>query len=485
MRSIRVEVLRAREAQPAWAAKPLSDRLRVLRLLRHALATRADEFVAAVDRGRQRAPGETIAAEVLPMAEAVRFLEKHARAILAPERWPASPFPLWLKGVELEIRRDPLGVVLIVGPSNYPLMLPGIQAVQALVAGNSVILKPGTGGLPAMEVFRGALLAAGLDSNLCRVLGESPEDAKAAVHEGVDKVFLTGSAATGREVLSQLASRLIPAVMELSGCDAVFVREDADLELTVRGLVFGLRLNAGATCIGPRRVIVHRHCAEELQSQLIRALETGPHSNLEGTLAGRVRDLVTEATDKGAVLLSGVIERDNVRGPLLVGRATPAMRLLQEDVPAPVLSLQVVDSDEEALAVASSCPYALGASVFGSEREAQRLARRVRAGAVVVNDVIAPTAHPRLAFGGRGWSGFGVTRGREGLLEMTTLKAICVRHGRWRPHFDAPDTLTGDLLKNYLVASHGATLRERIRAAVSCLRLARRRGSMGGFEGKR
>src|SRR5581483_6232963 len=142
----------------------------------------------------------------------------------------------------------------------------------------------------------------------------------------------------------------------------------------------------------------------------------------------------------------------------------------------PLVALVPIRDDDEALAVAAHCPYALGATVFGAEPGASALAGRVHAGVVVVNDVIAPTADPRLPFGGRGRSGFGVTRGAEGLLEMTALKAVCVRRGKWHPHLEPEQPGDTTLFLAYLRAAHGGRLRDRIAGWWSLLRQLIRRG---------
>lgn len=136
------------------------------------------------------------------------------------------------------------------------------------------------------------------------------------------------------------------------------------------------------------------------------------------------------------------------------------MPLLKEDVFGPVLSLVPVSNVEEALHAAGQCPHALGATIFGDEQQARTLAGRVRAVVVVVNDVIVPTADPRLPFGGRGRSGYGVTRGAEGLLEMTVLKVIAVRRGRTRWHLSQPEFTDEELVRRYIEAAHGATWKQ-------------------------
>ena len=389
-----------------WAA-PLGERLRAVRALRHGIAADGGRLA----RSTGRPVSEVLPAEIVPLADACRFLEREAPRLLSPRRLGPSGRPAWLFGVESEVRREPLGRVLVIAPCNYPVFLPGVQTVQALAAGNAVLWKPGRGGTAAAQAFAEIAAGAGVPEGVLTILSEEPEAAREAIAAGVDKVLLTGSAETGREVLSELAGRLIPATMELSGDDPLFVLPGADLDRVARAIRFGRTLNGGDTCIAPRRVLV-------LEDQL-----------------------------------SALRER--------LGPGIPIL---------PVSSIG------EALAEAGRSPYALGASVFGPEAEAVALAGRIRAGVVVVNDVIVPTADPRLPFGGRGESGFGVTRGAEGLLELTVPKVIAVRRARRLFHLEDPDPRDGDLFLSYLTLAHAGGIGARLRGAASLLRALARRG---------
>jgi len=466
-------LLAARLAQVRWSATPLAGRLEVIRRARHLIAEHGLRLAAASAEGRGRPAAEALTAEVLPLAGACRFLERDATRLLAPRPLSLWTRPLWLMGVGAEVRRVPFGVVLIIGPGNYPLLLPGVQLVQALAAGNAVLLKPAPVSAAPMRVLVELLAQAGLDVSLVTLLPDSTEAAQAALAAGVDKVIFTGSAATGEKILAQLAPRLTPATMELSGCDAVFVRADADLDLVVRCLAFGLKFNAGATCLGPRRVFVHRSIATELEGRLAQAF---PGNNARGQTLERIRPLVSEALAAGAHVVTGALHSNNtITLPLILAAVPPDAALLREDVFAPVLSLITVNSDDEALTFNHTCPYALGATVFSRDKDAARaLATRIRAGGVVINDMIAPTVDPRLPFGGRDRSGFGVTRGEEGLLEMTVPKVITWNRARWRPHLDDTVMADADLFQAFLEFSYGPW-RKRWTALVKLVRLGWRR----------
>ena len=409
-----------------WAATPVADRLAVIRRARRLVAREALALAGTLER----TAADTLVAEVLPLAEAARFLERRAARILAPVRLRRGR-PLWLLGVRAEIRREPCGVVLILAPGNYPLFLPGAQALQALAAGNGVCVKPAPGCSAPMYALAAILGRAGLPNGVLHVLDE--RSGATAVQAGFDRIVLTGSAETGRRVLAAAAATLTPAAMELSGADAVFVLPGADLGLVARCLCYGLRLNGGATCIAPRRVFVPRESAASLEAQVLALLPDIPDAAVPPGVAARLAALVQDARDAGARVAAGGPGR-----PVVLADADPGMALLQADVFAPWFALVPVDSTSAALAAAEACPYALGASIFGPEAEARRVAGLVRAGSVCINDLIVPTADPRLPFGGRGSSGFGTTRGAEGLLEMTVAKAVSTRRGRFRPHLDAP-----------------------------------------------
>ncbi len=448
------EVALVRQAQRRWAAKSVRERLKVVRRFRELLA---DNSLALADQTNSHSRAEVLSAQVLPLADACRFLQQESEHVLAPRHPGKTSRPAWLGGVKLTIHREPLGLILVIAPSNYPIFLPGVQTLQALVAGNAVILKPGRGGQPAAQTLAKLFAGAGLDPRLLSILPEAPEAATAALTAGVDKVVFTGSAATGRALLKNMAPHLVPGILELAGCDAVFIREDADVDRAAKALAFGLRLNGSATCIAPRRVFVQRSTAAELESRLAQLMVDLPGVPVEPTLAARLCTLAQEAIKDGARLVTGKLEATAILKPLVLADVPPAAQLLREDLFAPVLALVPVADDGEALSLAAICPYALGATVFGrNTKTAYALARQVRAGLVIINDMIAPSADPRVSFGGRGESGFGVTRGVEGLLELTAVKAIASQRSRRPRHLEQPMAGDEELFRAYIAFAHGS-----------------------------
>ena len=405
---VRDEALKTlRGAQHGWAQVSMERRLSSVRAFRRLLAAGGGDMAELI---RRRA-ADTLSAEVIPLAEAARFLELSGARILRSATTATKGRPGWLRGVEIVVHREPHGVVLVIGPGNYPLFLPGVQALQALVAGNAVIWKPGTGGKPVADFMAALLVKAGLPRELMLVSDDSIESGRQWLSAGVDKVVMTGSVESGRKVLKQCAEIPVPATVELSGWDACFVFPGADLQRAARALAFGLNLNGGTTCIAPRRVFVH------------------------SSISDAFRDMLTATPTDG-------------------------------------LSIMIVPSVEAAIDAANQCCYALGASIFADSATARALARRVRAGVVVVNDMIVPTADPRLSFGGRRWSGFGKTRGEEGLLEMTVSKSVVTQTARRLRHLEPAHPRAKEIFEAYLLLRHGGGLPNRMRAMGKLCRAA-------------
>ena len=478
----------ARSIQPVWARLPLTDKLYLVRKLRHLVAEHAEELASAAVRAWSRPVSEVLSSEVVPLAEAYRFLEQSAGEILSPvclNRWKN---PLWLWGTRSELHREPYGVVLIIGPGNYPLFLPGVQMLQALVAGNAVLVKPGQEGTAAIRVLCRLMAKAGFPKDLVTILPESDAAARAAIASRPDKVVFTGSAATGRLILAQLAQQLTPVTLELSGSDAVIIRADADVDLAVRALVFGLRLNRGATCISPKRVFVAIHLAPLLETRLAAALtesaaklpissaaETGCATGFAGE---RLRCLVDEALSMGAHLVAGDLDSQIAADEPIVLAGVPAeAEILQQDIFGPFLSIVPVKNDRQAIQMANNSPFGLGACIFSRDETAARiLAGELNAGVVTINDLIIPTADARVPFGGRGSSGFGITRGAEGLLELSRPKVVTLTKGSYRPALEPSEPWHQQLFQAYVRAAHGAGITNRMAAVADMIRAVVGRG---------
>ncbi len=441
-----------------WSQASIRARLLILKRTRHNLAQRSEEITAAIPTTLSRTPADTLASELLPLLEAIRFLERNAARILCPRRLGRRGLPFWLAGIDAEIRRVPFGRILVIGPANYPLFLPGVQVMQALAAGNAVTWKPGLGGAPVARIVAEALRRSGLPEGVLTLTEDTIEAAQLALAARPDKVFFTGSGNVGRHLLHQLADTATPSVVELSGNDAVIVLPSADIDRTVAALTFGMRLNGSATCMAPRRILLVDATPARRQlfiDRLQAALSTVPPIPLPTRVQNQLQTLISAATQSGATAIGDPGE------PLLVLNATPDMAIAQADLFAPVLTLIEVHGTAGVLEAQAACPLALTTAIFGDEAPARTLAAQLTVGTITINDLIVPTADPRVPFGGRRASGFGVTRGAEGLLEMTAVKVISARRNRSTRHYEPTGASHAALFRSIITAVHAGRLGQR------------------------
>jgi acyl-CoA reductase-like NAD-dependent aldehyde dehydrogenase len=252
------EVAACRKAQQAWSRLAVRDRLRPVRELRHRLAGRADDLFAAVEADVGRPPVEVLGTELLPAAATLKFLEREAARVLAPRKVPGRLRPTWLLGCRDAVYRRPWGVVGVIGTWNYPVYLNVGPVALALVAGNGVLWKPSENAPRTADLLHELFRASGFPPDLFAKLPETREAGPHLAGAEVDYVVFTGSEGVGRRLATRLGERLIPSTLELSGCDAMFVLEDADVELAAKAAWFGVTLNRGQTCIAVRRIFVHR-----------------------------------------------------------------------------------------------------------------------------------------------------------------------------------------------------------------------------------
>jgi acyl-CoA reductase-like NAD-dependent aldehyde dehydrogenase len=459
-------------SQAKWAALPIKERLRVLRRMRHLLAERLTALTDAIPTTLARNRADTLASEVLPLLVACRFLEREAPRILKTRHLGRAGLPLWLPGVISSVERVPFGTVLVIGPSNYPLFIPGVQVLQALAAGNAAVWKPGVGGAPVATAVAEALMDAGLPAGLLRVTGESVQEGIKELTTGVDKVIFTGSAGAGHTVLHAAADSATPVTVELSGCDAVIVLPSGEPARVVAALAFGMRLNGSSTCMAPRRLMLIGSGHDGLIALLKERFAQMEGILIREPVRTQIKELMEDASVHGATVCGD--PRAVWMKPLLVLNGHSAMRVAQSDVFAPVLTVMQFKDTEEMLRADARCPFGLTASIFGEERQARAIGQQMKVGTVVINDLMVPTVDPRVPFGGRKQTGFGTTRGAEGLLEMTAAKATLVRRGNATWHYDPTGECHETMFRGLTELTHGQGLWRKINGLRTMVAGARR-----------
>lgn len=454
-------VRRCRKVQEGWARFSPGDRARRMERLHRVIGDRADEIAGRVidETGKPEVEALT---EVVTVLDLLRFYLRVAPGALAPRKVSTG----WLPGRRARVELEPFGVVGVISPWNYPFILAMDPVVTALVTGNGAVLKPSEV-TPFTGLLVGELVeAAGLPEGLVRVVTGDGTTGDALVRSGVDRIVFTGSPATGRRVMAAAAETLTPVTLELGGKDPALVLEDADLDRAARGVVFGGFYNAGQTCIATERVFVvdavYDRFLERLEKEVgsLRAASSGERDVGPLTTPAQLRlveEQVSDAVEKGATVLVGGGRTDpaaNVYRPTLVVDADETMRLLTEETFGPVLPVVRVRGEDEAVERANRCGFGLFASVWtGDPERGERVARRLRAGGVSVNDTLSHYAVPGLPMGGVGESGFGRSRGLEGLRELSRTRSLLVNRGRfgrspwWFPYDESGRRLVRALLE--------------------------------------
>ncbi len=451
----------ASPAKSIWRSLSHLQRCRVVAAARKQLADDAEWLAELCESDQRTDPVETVTAEITPLCAALKFIGKNGPSILRSQRFGVRGRPIWLWGVTSEVSRVAWVDVLILAAWNYPLLLPGVQIAQALAAGNHVWFKPAPGCEKIAAVLVSAFLRAGVPQTALSLLPSSPAAAQQRIDDGVDLVVLTGGSTSGRAVMTRCAQTLTPSIMELSGCDAVLIGPGADLDHAAKAIAFGLTFNAGATCIGPRRLVVSPDQLAALVDRLREHLGEAPPQVVHPAARKAVVAAITDAQRRGAVDILGPQQTTDVLGsrgelrPRIYSGVGADWKIADGDLFAPVASLLEAADDEAMVQIVNRCRYRLAASVFGPPLWARSLADRLDVGHVSINDMIFPTADPRIPFGGRGHSGFGVTRGAAGLLAMSQPKVTAIHRGSVFLHLRkrGPSDLAAAL--KLLRASHG------------------------------
>ena len=401
---------------------PLGDRLAWLKRFSALLAADAENLCALVHQEVHKSTLEALTGDLAPLLDCCAWHRRYAPTILAPRRTPGRA--LLGLGQRHRTARAPLGTVGIIATWNYPLQLLGVQLVQALVAGNRVIVKP-TERSPRSQARLLALAhAAGLPAGQLTSLPPTRQAGIDLLHNhALDHVIFTGSTTVGRTIARWAAENLVPSTLELSGNDSAIVLDDADPALAARSIWFAVTMNAGQTCMAPRRAIVTRAAYPQFLRHLgLLAGGARPMRLIDEPSARLVEHLAADAVARGGRPISGVLEPahgPNIR-PLAIADCPADCALAQGDHFGPALAVITADTNDHAIRVHRQFNQYLAASLYSSDiRAAKALAPSLNASVVTINDSVIPTGHPGASLGGAGPSGWGASRGEAGLLALS------------------------------------------------------------------
>ncbi len=431
-------VNRARVAQAAWSELGVRRRIEILRRFQRRLHAQKSQIAEAITREAGKPAAEALVTEVLVVLDAARFLIDNAWGLLRDEAVPHGNLATKLKTGRLV--REPHGVIGIISPWNYPLSIPATEALAALVAGNAVVLKPSEL-TPQVALELASLLhAAGVPADVFQVvIGEGPLGA-ALLRSPIDKLVFTGSVTTGKRIAAAAAERLLPVVLELGGKDPMVVLDDADVDVASSAAVWGAFMNAGQACLSVERCYVHRSLYESFAgacAEKTKQLRVGNGMDAHTDVGPMIRERqvriveahVEDAKARGARILAGGRRLPelgaNFYAPTVLADVSHEMRIMREETFGPVLPIMACSDDDEAVRTANDSEYGLAASVWTRDaKRGERLARRIHAGTVMVNDVVSCFGISEAPHGGVKASGVGRTHGRFGLDEMVRVKYL-------------------------------------------------------------
>jgi acyl-CoA reductase-like NAD-dependent aldehyde dehydrogenase len=430
---------RGRSAQPEWEAYGFDGRARVMLRAQKWVMDNAARIVETICAETGKTFEDAELAEIGYAGNAFGFWAKQAHNYLADEHPKTSQ--MLVKGKKIILRYRPLGLIGVIGPWNYPLTNSFGDCIPALMAGNSVILKPSEITPLTSLLMAEGLRECGLPEDVLQIATGRGETG-AALLEHVDMIMFTGSTKTGRKVAEAAARRLIPASLELGGKDPMLVLADADLERAANFATYYSMQNAGQTCISIERAYVEEPVYDEFVakvSEKVRALRVGKPQGPGSVEVGAItfppqleiiKDHVADAVQRGARVLTGGNEAPGAGRffePTVLVDVDHTMKCMTEETFGPTLPIMKVADAEEAVRLANDSPYGLGASVFS--RDAQRgeaIARRIEAGAANVNDAMINYTVLELPMGGAKASGLGSRHGAGGIRKYCSQQAIVV-----------------------------------------------------------
>lgn len=407
---------RARAYFAAGHTRDLARRKARLQALREAICARETQIVEALAADLGKPDFEAIAAEISLCLQEIAYASKHLHRWVRPQR-RGLPLNVWpARG---QLRAEPLGVVLIISPWNYPFQLAIAPLVGAIAAGNCAVVKPSEI-TPHTSRVVAELIAATFEPEFVTVVEGDKAIAQALLAERWDHIFFTGSPRIGKLVMAAAAEHLTPVTLELGGKSPCIVARDADLEKSARRIVWGKFLNAGQTCVAPDYLLVERAIQSDLLAALRAALQEfyGENPADSPDYARIVSDAhfqrLQGLLDGGTIVVGGQTDpASRYIAPTLLTAVEPDSPLMQEEIFGPLLPVLSVDGLDEAIATVNARPQPLALYIFARDRASQELILdRTSSGGVTINDTIIHLASPTLPFGGVGTSGMGSYRGR-------------------------------------------------------------------------
>lgn len=422
-------VAKARAAQPGWAALSYEQRGEYMQRMLQVLLDKQDLVVETVISETGKAPGDAYNMEIFAACDSLHFYSKNVGKMLKPKKIKVHGILGLMKKVQIIYK--PRGVAGIIVPWNGPFILGINPAVQAMMAGNTVVLKGSEVTPYSTKLVEDLFTEAGLPEGVLQVLMGDGQTGADLCTAGVDKISFTGSVATGRKVAESCGRQLIPCTLELGGNDAMIVCADANLDRAAAGALVGSCMNTGHYCCGTERIYVEEAVYDQFLEKvtaLAKDLKQGPQHGMEEDVGAVfwdrqmtiIEDHVTDALANGAKAVVGGKRSEELEGlyfePTVMVDVKHDMKIMQEETFGPILCIQKVANYEEAIKLANDSPYGLNGNVWSKNaNKAFDIAQRIETGSVCLNDMAVTYGTMEAPFGGVKSSGVGQVNGETGV----------------------------------------------------------------------
>lgn len=435
--AVAVLVACARKAQPAWAARSIAERAALLMRLRARIADRADEVARLSCAETGKLPMEALLTDVQTTCDLAKWYARRGQEVLGKRRISSG----WLITKKAYEIREAYGVVGVIGPWNFPVLNSMRSVLAALMAGNTVVLKPSEASPLSALLMRQIATEADFPDDVFLVATGEGATGAALVASNIDRLCFTGSVETGRRIARAAAERLLPLTLELGGKDPMIVLAGANLARAAEAAVSGAFLNAGQICTSIERVYVQADVYDEFVANVVdkaKRVRAGSQDDPDADIGAitvemqieKIESQVNDAIAQGARLLLGgkrLDRRGRFYAPTVLADVTHDMRIMREETFGPVLPIMRVQDAREALMLANDSTFALGGSIWGRSAAAEKLVPQLRAGMVAVNDTLVNGLMAGLPFGGSSSeSGYGRVYGDDALRELSWARSVSV-----------------------------------------------------------
>lgn len=455
---------KARKSESTIAALPLSRRLELVENIRQVVLKRQEEIISIIQKETFKARTDIVTSEIFPLFEHLDFIKREAKRALQDEKVPT---PIAMMGKSSKIWFEPLGTVLIISPWNYPFYQAIVPITCSFVTGNATVYKPSEL-TPLKGLVESVLKEAGFDLDWAPVVYGDGKVGSDLINQRPQKIFFTGSVATGKKIMAQAAQYLIPVELELGGKDPMIVFEDVNLERAVKGAAWGAFTNSGQSCTSVERLYVQTSIYEKFKNKLVEetkkmklGVDTDGDADMGAMISDKqvtiIADLVKDAINNGAKMLTGSEWdfKNKMIPPIILEGTTHTMRINQEEIFGPVLPLMKFSDEAEAVRLANDSNFGLSASVWSKDKErALRVSRKLTTGNISINNVMVSEGNHDLPFGGVKESGIGRYKGVHGLRSFCNMKSVLVDadsskiEANWYPYTKKKYSLFNGLIQS-------------------------------------